>query len=153
MIVGIQFISSMHLFHSILPRRHKQQLLAAVEYLKWWTRLYRYEKHVTSNFICDGLNFMYVFYRYSKRFLSDLSLSLSLLLSLSLSFSISLSLCLSLSFSLTLSLSLLFLLYHSQDLGTDTSPQTLARCAEFLVHHKQFEKAIGTRKEKRSKEI
>jgi intraflagellar transport protein 140 len=24
----------------------------------------------------------------------------------------------------------------------DTSPQTLARCAEFLVSHKQFEKAI-----------
>jgi intraflagellar transport protein 140 len=29
-----------------------------------------------------------------------------------------------------------------QDLGVDTSPQTLARCAEFLVSHKQFEKAI-----------
>ena len=30
-----------------------------------------------------------------------------------------------------------------QDLGSDTSPQTLTRCAEFLVSHKQFEKAIG----------
>ena len=30
----------------------------------------------------------------------------------------------------------------AQDLGAATSPQTLARCAEFLVQHKQFEKAI-----------
>lgn len=30
----------------------------------------------------------------------------------------------------------------AQDLGADTSPQTLARCAEFLVHHKQFDKAV-----------
>lgn len=30
----------------------------------------------------------------------------------------------------------------AQDLGAETSPQTLARCAEFLVQHKQFEKAI-----------
>jgi intraflagellar transport protein 140 len=30
----------------------------------------------------------------------------------------------------------------AQDLGADTSPQILARCAEFLVMHKQFEKAI-----------
>jgi intraflagellar transport protein 140 len=30
----------------------------------------------------------------------------------------------------------------AQDLGDDTSPQTLARCAEFLVQHKQFDKAI-----------
>ena len=30
----------------------------------------------------------------------------------------------------------------SQDLGADSSPQTLARCAEFLVLHKQYEKAI-----------
>jgi len=29
----------------------------------------------------------------------------------------------------------------AQDLGAETSPQTLARCAEFLVQHKQFEKA------------
>eukprot|EP01041_Mallomonas_annulata_P003422 gene3422-6789_t len=28
------------------------------------------------------------------------------------------------------------------DLGAETSPQTLARCAEFLMGHKQFEKAI-----------
>ena len=30
----------------------------------------------------------------------------------------------------------------AQDLGVDSSPQTLARCAEFLVIHKQFEKAV-----------
>jgi intraflagellar transport protein 140 len=30
----------------------------------------------------------------------------------------------------------------AQDLGANTSPQTLARCAEFLVQHKQFEKAV-----------
>ena len=30
----------------------------------------------------------------------------------------------------------------AQDLGADTSPQILARCAEFLVMQKQFEKAI-----------
>jgi len=30
----------------------------------------------------------------------------------------------------------------AQDLGVDSSPQTLARCAEFLVQHKQFDKAI-----------
>mmetsp|Transcript_14116 Transcript_14116/g.19245 ORF Transcript_14116/g.19245 Transcript_14116/m.19245 type:complete len:273 (-) Transcript_14116:1579-2397(-) len=30
----------------------------------------------------------------------------------------------------------------AQDLGAESSPQTLARCAEFLVLHKQFEKAI-----------
>ena len=30
----------------------------------------------------------------------------------------------------------------AQDLGADTSPQTLARCAEFLMQHKQFTKAI-----------
>eukprot|EP01036_Dinobryon_divergens_P023346 gene23346-31680_t len=30
----------------------------------------------------------------------------------------------------------------AQDLGAESSPQTLARCAEFLVQHKQFEKAI-----------
>lgn len=30
----------------------------------------------------------------------------------------------------------------AQDLGADTSPQTLARCAEFLVNHKQFDRAI-----------
>ncbi|KAJ1408062.1 hypothetical protein B484DRAFT_403632, partial [Ochromonadaceae sp. CCMP2298] len=30
----------------------------------------------------------------------------------------------------------------AQDLGADSSPQTLARCAEFLVQHKQFDKAI-----------
>ena len=28
------------------------------------------------------------------------------------------------------------------DLGANTSPQTLARCAEFLMQHMQFEKAI-----------
>lgn len=30
----------------------------------------------------------------------------------------------------------------AQDLGADTSPQTLARCAEFLVNHKQYGRAI-----------
>ena len=30
----------------------------------------------------------------------------------------------------------------AKDLGSDTSPQTLARCAEFLMQHKQFDKAI-----------
>lgn len=30
----------------------------------------------------------------------------------------------------------------AQDLGAASSPQTLARCAEFLVQHKQFDKAI-----------
>jgi intraflagellar transport protein 140 len=30
----------------------------------------------------------------------------------------------------------------AQDLGADTSPQTLARCGEFLVNHKQFDKAV-----------
>lgn len=30
----------------------------------------------------------------------------------------------------------------AQDLGRETSPQTLARCAEFLVNHKQYDKAI-----------
>jgi intraflagellar transport protein 140 len=30
----------------------------------------------------------------------------------------------------------------AQDLGSESSPQTLARCAEFLVQHKQFEKAV-----------
>jgi intraflagellar transport protein 140 len=30
----------------------------------------------------------------------------------------------------------------AQDLGAETSPQTLARCAEFLVSHKQFERAV-----------
>lgn len=30
----------------------------------------------------------------------------------------------------------------AQDLGAGSSPQTLARCAEFLVQHKQFDKAI-----------
>ncbi len=30
----------------------------------------------------------------------------------------------------------------AQDLGEKTPPQTLARCAEFLVQHKQFDKAI-----------
>jgi intraflagellar transport protein 140 len=30
----------------------------------------------------------------------------------------------------------------AQDLGADTSPQILARCAEFLVMHKQFDKAV-----------
>ena len=30
----------------------------------------------------------------------------------------------------------------AQELGADTSPQTLARCAEFLVRHKQFTRAI-----------
>jgi intraflagellar transport protein 140 len=30
----------------------------------------------------------------------------------------------------------------AQDLGSDTSPQTLARCAQFLVNHKQYDKAI-----------
>jgi intraflagellar transport protein 140 len=30
----------------------------------------------------------------------------------------------------------------AQDLGAETSPQTLARCAEFLVQHKQFDRAI-----------
>ena len=30
----------------------------------------------------------------------------------------------------------------AQDLGADSSPQTLARCAEFLVQHKQFDKAV-----------
>ena len=30
----------------------------------------------------------------------------------------------------------------AQELGADTSPQTLARCAEFLVKHKQFVRAI-----------
>lgn len=30
----------------------------------------------------------------------------------------------------------------AQDLGAETSPQTLARCAEFLVMHKQFDKAV-----------
>jgi len=30
----------------------------------------------------------------------------------------------------------------AQDLGADTSPQILARCAEFLVMHRQFEKAV-----------
>jgi intraflagellar transport protein 140 len=30
----------------------------------------------------------------------------------------------------------------AQDLGAETSPQTLARCAEFLVLHKQFERAV-----------
>jgi len=30
----------------------------------------------------------------------------------------------------------------AQDLGADSSPQTLARCAEFLVQHKQYERAI-----------
>lgn len=29
------------------------------------------------------------------------------------------------------------------DLGVNTSPQTLARCAEFLMQHRQFERAIG----------
>lgn len=29
-----------------------------------------------------------------------------------------------------------------QDLGAETSPQTLAKCAQFLVTHKQFDKAI-----------
>lgn len=36
-----------------------------------------------------------------------------------------------------------FLLYFpSMYIFADTSPQTLARCAEFLVHHKQFDKAV-----------
>jgi intraflagellar transport protein 140 len=30
----------------------------------------------------------------------------------------------------------------AQDLGANTSPTTLARCAEFLMLHKQFDKAI-----------
>jgi intraflagellar transport protein 140 len=30
----------------------------------------------------------------------------------------------------------------AQDLGADSSPQTLARCAEFLVQHKQYDKAV-----------
>ena len=30
----------------------------------------------------------------------------------------------------------------AQELGADTSPQTLARCADFLVKHKQFVRAI-----------
>jgi intraflagellar transport protein 140 len=30
----------------------------------------------------------------------------------------------------------------AQDLGVDSSPQTLARCADFLVQHKQYDKAI-----------
>lgn len=30
----------------------------------------------------------------------------------------------------------------AQDLGADSSPQTLARCAEFLVQHRQYDKAI-----------
>lgn len=30
----------------------------------------------------------------------------------------------------------------AQDLGSDSSPQMLARCAEFLVQHKQYNKAI-----------
>jgi intraflagellar transport protein 140 len=30
----------------------------------------------------------------------------------------------------------------AKDLGAETSPQTLARCAEFLVLHKQFERAV-----------
>jgi intraflagellar transport protein 140 len=30
----------------------------------------------------------------------------------------------------------------AQDLGADSSPQTLARCADFLVQHKQYSKAV-----------
>jgi len=37
---------------------------------------------------------------------------------------------------------IVWLWYLNQDLGQDTSPQTLARCAQFLVNHKQFDKAI-----------